>query len=411
MKIAMVSVHTSPVAADVPSHEGLRVHVAELALELGRQGHRVTVYTRRDGLGSGEEVRLAPRVNVEFITAGHLLPMPEEEVLPHIGEFADRLARRLAATRPDVVHAHHWLSGLAALSATGGLDIPVVQSFHGLASLDARTGGNASPARLRMERAIGRGVNALIATTESECSALTRLGVARRSIAAVPSGVDSEKFTPQGGTFLPEGERPRIVMLSPRSAGHGVRTVIEALARIPDAELVVAGGPSPDELDGDPAIHRLRIAAKEAGVAERVTFLGRIDSADVPGLLRSADLTVSLPSYESFGRVPVESMACGTPVVVTAVGGHLDTVIDDVTGVYVRPGRPVELAERIRGLLTESTHLAALGIGGADRVRARYSWERIASETLKVYESVCPAPEPAPEQKPEDGLAELAKAS
>ncbi|MGH7513762.1 MAG: glycosyltransferase, partial [Gemmatimonadales bacterium] len=98
MKIAMVSVHTSPVAADVPSREGLRVHVAELALELGRQGHRVTVYTRRDGLGSGEEVRLAPRVNVEFITAGHLLPMPEEEVLPHIGEFADRLARRLAAT-------------------------------------------------------------------------------------------------------------------------------------------------------------------------------------------------------------------------------------------------------------------------------------------------------------------------
>ena len=200
-------------------------------------------------------------------------------------------------------------------------------------------------------------------------------------------------------------------MLSHRPAGNGVLTVIQALARIPDAELVVAGGPSLDELDSDPAIHRLRIAAKEADVAERVTFLGRIDSADVPGLLRSADLTVSLPSYESFGRVPVESMACGTPVVVTAVGGHLDTVIDDVTGVYVRPGRPMELAQRIRGLLAESTHLAALGIGGADRVRARYSWERIANETLKVYESLCPAPEPAPEQTPEEDLHELAVAS
>ena len=128
----------------------------------------------------------------------------------------------------------------------------------------------------------------------------------------------------------------------------------------------------------------------------------RIDSAEVPGLLRSADLTVSLPSYESFGRVPVESMACGTPVVVTAVGGHLDTVIDDVTGVYVRPGRPAELAQRIRGLLAEKTHLTALGIGGADRVRARYSWERIANETLKVYESLRPAPEPAPELADEE---------
>ena len=72
------------------------------------------------------------------------------------------------------------------------------------------------------------------------------------------------------------------------------------------------------------------------GVGEGESFV----ASDVPGLLRSADLTVSMPSYESFGRVPVESMACGTPVVVTAVGGHLDTVIDDVTGVYVTPGRP-----------------------------------------------------------------------
>ncbi|WP_185792091.1 glycosyltransferase [Actinoallomurus bryophytorum] len=407
----MVSAHISPVASGSASHEGLRVHVAELARALGRQGHRVTVYTRRDGLGSGERVRLAPRVNVEFISAGNALPMSEQEVLPHIREFADKLAKRLADQGPDVIHAHHWLSGLAALSAADGLDIPIVQSFHGLASLQARAEGNTSPARLRMERAIGRGVAALIATTESESAELARLGVARPRIAAVPSGVDSEKFKPQGRALLPRSEAPRILMLSGHLAGHGVRTVIQALARIPDAELVLAGGPSPDELDGDQDVHRLRIAAKEAGVADRVTFLGRVEASDVPGLLRSADLTVSMPSYESFGRVPVESMACGTPVVVTAVGGHLDTVIDDVTGVYVKPGRPAELAHRIRGLLAEETHLAALGIGGADRVRARYSWERIANETVKVYESVRPAPEPAPEQATDESLEEFAVAS
>jgi D-inositol-3-phosphate glycosyltransferase len=404
MNIAMVSVRTSPATADSVC-EGIRVHVAELARELGRQGHRVTVYTRRDGLGSGDAVRLAPRVNVEFISAGNPVPMSDDEVLPHIKEFAGKLRRRLTAKRPDVIHAHQWLSGLAVLAAADGLGIPVVQSFHGLASLEARTGEQPSTARLRMERAIGRGVDALIATTESESAELARLGVARPLITAVPSGVDNERFTPQGRTLLPRSERPRIVMLSRRTAGNGVRTVIRALSRIPGAELVVAGGPVPEELDGDPDIHELRIAAKEAGVGDRVTFLGRIDSADVPGLLRSADLTVSLPSYESFGRVPVESMACGTPVVVTAVGGHLDTVIDDVTGVYVRPGRPAELAQRIRGLLAEKTHLTALGIGGADRVRARYSWERIANETLKVYESLRPAPEPAPEladEEPED---------
>ena len=222
MKIAMVSVHISPVAANIPAHESLRIHVAELALELGRQGHRVTVYTRRDGLRSSEQVRLAPRVKVEFITAGDPLPMSEEEVLPHIGEFADRLARRLTSTRPDVVHAHHWLSGLAALSATGGLDVPVVQSFHDLASLGARTGGNTAPARLRMERAIGRGADALIATTESECSELARLGVTRPRIAAVPSGV----VTPSTITLSAFGRTRMISPSLPRSLPARTRTAI-----------------------------------------------------------------------------------------------------------------------------------------------------------------------------------------
>jgi len=113
MNIAMVSVHTNPVATETSSHEGLRVHIVELAQELGRQGHRVTIYTRRDGLGSGEQVRLAPEVNVEFISAGNALPMSEQEVLPHIKEFADRLAKRLGERRltlevtPDALE---WLA-------------------------------------------------------------------------------------------------------------------------------------------------------------------------------------------------------------------------------------------------------------------------------------------------------------
>lgn len=407
MNIVMVSVLTSPVATGTSPHESVRIHIAELARELGRQGHRVTVYTRRDGLGSGDRVQLAPRVKVEFISAGNPVPMPEEKVLPHLGEFTERLARRLTAIRPDVIHAHHWLSGLAAMYAADGLDIPIVQSFHGLASLSARAGGQTSPARLRMERAIGRGVSALIATTEAESAELARIGVVRKRIAAVPSGVDSEAFTPQGPALLPGCEKPRLLMLSRRPQGDGARTVIEALTRIPGAELVIAGGPAAEEVDADPEVHLLRMAAKKAGVAERVTFLGRIDSSDVPALLRSADLTLSLSSYETFDRVPVESMACGTPVVVTAVGGHLDTVIDDVTGIFVRPGRPAELARRIRGLLAERTHLTALGIGGADRARARYSWKRIANETLAVYESVCPTPE----QEEDEDVQEFAVAS
>ncbi len=398
MNIAMVAVTATASDTDRPSRQNRAVHVVELARELGRMGHRVTIYTRRDGLRTGDRVRLAPRVTVEHVSAGNALPMSDRELLPHIPEFAERLARRLAKSRPDVVHAHHWLSGLAAMSATRDLDIPVVQTFHELAAFEERAGRSHWEARIRLERAIGRGVDRVVATTESECDDLVGLGVPRPRVAVVPTGIDIERFAPVGPA-LPRGQAARIVMLTGPAEHQGAATVIRAMARVPGAELVVGGGPSVDELDGDEDVRRLRIVAEDAGVADRVTFLGRVDAAEVPALLRSANLTVSIPTYETFGRVPVESMACGTPVIVSAVGGHLDSVIDDVTGIHVRTGQPMELARRIRALLSEPTRLDALGIAGADRVRSRYSWERIADETLKAYEAVCPVPEQAEEQQ------------
>lgn len=120
-------------------------------------------------------------------------------------------------------------------------------------------------------------------------------------------------------------------------------------------------------------------------VADRVTFLGRVPRKNVPQLLRSADLVLTLPWYEPFGMVPLEAMACGVPVVATEVGGHRDSLIDNVTGVHVAAGRPAELARRVRLLLADPTRRHAMGIAGADRARSRYAWERVARETASVY--------------------------
>jgi D-inositol-3-phosphate glycosyltransferase len=87
-------------------------------------------------------------------------------------------------------------------------------------------------------------------------------------------------------------------------------------------------------------------------------------------------------------------MACGTPVVASPVGGHLDSVVENVTGIHVPADRPMEIARRVRALLADQTHRTALSIGAVDRVRSRFSWERVAHETVKVYESLQPVPEP-----------------
>jgi D-inositol-3-phosphate glycosyltransferase len=132
--------------------------------------------------------------------------------------------------------------------------------------------------------------------------------------------------------------------------------------------------------------------AERHGVSDRVHFLGRVAHGDVPALLRSADVLVCVPWYEPFGIVPLEGMACGVPVVASAVGGLTDTVVDGLTGVLVRPRRPEEVARAVNHLLADDRRRAALGAAGYRRVRARYTWSRVTDCLIDVYRTAAPAP-------------------
>jgi glycosyltransferase involved in cell wall biosynthesis len=106
----------------------------------------------------------------------------------------------------------------------------------------------------------------------------------------------------------------------------------------------------------------------------------------MPALLRSADAVVCTPWYEPFGIVPLEAMACGVPVVASAVGGLIDTVVDGLTGKLVPPRKPRALAGILHHLLSRRTLLEQFGAAGRDRASSRYSWERVAAETVRAYE-------------------------
>src|SRR5215472_2803584 len=168
-------------------------------------------------------------------------------------------------------------------------------------------------------------------------------------------------------------------------------TLLRALSKVPGAELVVAGGPDRADLPADPTYRELASTAALLDMSGRVLFAGRLGRDALPPLLRSADLFVSMSEYEPSGMLCVEAMACGTPVIASAVGGHVDAVVDGTTGVLVPPGRPALLAQRIRQLLAHPMLLEAFSMAAADRARSRYSWDRIAHETTAVYDSALDA--------------------
>src|SRR6516162_10953220 len=131
MRIALVAHHGSPLTpATGPEPMSAAASVAAHARGLAKLGHRVTIYARRDARALPGSAILAPRVTVEHVTAGPPAPLSGAELAANVAEFSDQLAQRWRKNPPDLVHAFFWTSGLAALAATRGHDIPLVQTFR-----------------------------------------------------------------------------------------------------------------------------------------------------------------------------------------------------------------------------------------------------------------------------------------
>ncbi|MGW6441710.1 glycosyltransferase [Lentzea sp. NPDC055074] len=339
MKIAMVSENEGRGRWDV--------HAADLTAALVKLGHEVTVH------GSGEPAT-----------------PPGQE--PQLGDFVDALRSDWAEAPPDVVHAHHWRSGLASLLAVQPTGVPVVQSFRG------------TDRRADVERLVGREAAVVVAGCEDELLEVAASGVSRSRIAVIARGVDVDLFQPQGRTAA-RSHRRRIVSAS----GDGVEDVIAALPWLPDAELVVTGPFAPAQID------RVTRRARGLGVQDRIRLTGPVAREKMPALLRSADVVACVPRRSSWDVWPLEAMACGVPVVATAVGGLTDAVTDGVTGVLVPPGEPKPLIRKLRVVLDDVTLRTSCGIAAVDRVQARHTWPDVARGVERLYRRVLEKPAPA----------------
>ena len=353
MKIALVAQNATPLnprTGSGPDRDD--IGLSELTRQLAGQGHQVTVYTQKNLADVPDQAELHAGVRVEHISAG---PLPETatepgdaDLLERVPAFSGPLRSLWESDRPDVVHALAWTSGLAALAAARDLGIPVVQEFSSLSVAERRAAAGqsgavkadgASAARIRLEPAIGRSASAVVATNSAEVSDLASLGVHRSSIRIVPWGVDTDLFTPEGPVAKRNG-RPRLLTAADLTQRKPLETLFRALTRVPDAELLVVGGPAETELSTDDNYVKLAKFAATLGIADRVIFTGAVEYAAMPPLLRSADLVISTCQYEPSGTTSLQAMACGTPVIAPPVGGHMDAVVDGTTGIIIPPDRP-----------------------------------------------------------------------
>ena len=393
MRVAVLSVHTSPLAQPGTGDAGgMNVYVLQTALELARRGVEVEIFTRATSSADEPLVPVAPGVLVRNVVAGPFEGLDKYDLPTQLCAFTAGVLRAEATHEPghyDIVHSHYWLSGQVGWLARDRWAVPLVHTAHTLAAVKnaSLATGDAPEPPLRAvgEQQVVDEADRLIVNTEDEARQLISLHHADPDrIDVVHPGVDLATFTPgdkriaRAALGIDQGESvvAFVGRIQPLKAPD---VLLRAAAKLPGLRVVIAGGPSGSGLA---APHGLVSLAEELGITDRVTFLPPQSRQQLVEVYRAADL-VAVPSHsESFGLVAVEAQACGTPVVAAAVGGLPVAVRDGVSGVLVDGHDPDDWAAAIGGVLSRGPHtMAAAAVEHA----ATFSWAHTVDALLAGY--------------------------
>jgi rhamnosyl/mannosyltransferase len=311
--------------------------------------------------------------------------------LPSLGMA---LSTSLAPTYPfasrrwkaDILHAHtpNPLADLAILAAPRHL--PVVISWHSDVIRQQAVMRLYGP----LQRAVLRRADMVVVATENHHRFSPWLSQVPEKVHVIPFGLDLARFQPSAAVVASAaawrqqaGPRPLFLNLGRLVGYKGQRHAIEALSRVPEALLWIAGtGP----LEGE-----LRALSVRCGVSDRVRFLGDVRDADLPGLLHACDVFLfpSVTPNEAFGLVLVEAMACGKPLIACDLRSGVPCVCrHGVNGLIVPPADPLALAIAMRSLLDSAELRGKLGSEGRRLAQVEFSAPVMVERYRSLFQSL-----------------------
>jgi starch synthase len=326
--------------------------------------------------------------------------------------FSVDLAMAAALEGVDVVHTHTWYANLAGHLAKLTYDVPHLMTSHSLEPLrpwKAEQLGGGYQLSLWAERTAAEAADAIIAVSRGMRDDVLRSypPVDPHRVHVIHNGVDTDVYRPdRDGDVLEErGIDPAVptaVYVGRVTRQKGLPHLLDAAEHLTAGTQLVllAGAPDTEEIAREVADHVSRL---EAGGRLRVAWIPEmLTRREVVQVLSHATVFVCPSIYEPFGLVNVEAMACGTPVVASAVGGIPEIVVDGETGFLVpfqpgdddfgSPADPAgfarDLARRINGLLDDPDAARRMGRAARERVEAEFAWPAIARQTMALYRSL-----------------------
>lgn len=368
----------------------MNVHVRELARAMAGRGVTVDIFTRQHEEQSFDLPDIAQGVNVIHVPSGPVgASLPQQ--FEHLPSFLSGILgyQRSQNARYQAVHSHYWMSGWAGLKLSEALGVPHVSTFHTLSriKMQSRSGEHEPPIRESTETDIIANSDCVIVFSEHEHGAIVRLynGNPGR-IRLVPCGVDLNRFRPLGRSAARSElglNGSKILLFVGRiEALKGLDLLVDTAAHL-DArglKVIVVG----NEADGSGDLARLKQMANDLEIADSIEFVGRVNQDRLPWYYSAADVCVVPSYYESFGLVALESMACGTPVVASRVGG-LPTIIDHGKTGYLKSWRcPEAFASSLEMILVNGSLRESMGRAARESAQGM-SWDAVAGQLVEIY--------------------------
>lgn len=406
----MLSVHACPLAKlGGRDSGGMNVYVRELARELGRRGVAVDVFTRWREKDDPRIQPLGDNARVIHIPSGPMGYWPKMDVYEHLDEFTAKVEQYVSdeGLTYDLIHSHYWLSAEVARTLAPRWAVPRIQMFHTLGLvkrevMDEDIDGE-SDVRVTIEKRAVRESAAVTAASEIEVSELVDLyGADQAKLHIIPCGVDLNVFRPMRQSDAREAlgrdQCERIVLFVGRIEQiKGIDVLLRALGllffRHPELRndlcLLVVGG-ALDPNDDSPEIEKieeLQRLVHQHRMEANVSFVGSMDQQRLALFYAAADVCAVPSLTESFGLVALESMACGTPVVGTRVGGLQTLIEHGESGLLVPAGDYQALAESIAKVLTDHRLRMHLAHGARDRAE-HYSWRSVGDRVEALYAKI-----------------------
>lgn len=403
-RIALISEHASPfgILGGVDSG-GQNVYVGQLAKHLAKRGYLVDIFTRRDRALLPEVAEWIEGVRLIHVPAGDPVEIRKEDLLPLMPAFIEFTLNFCKHTHYDLIHANFWMSGMVAAAIKQALDIPFVITFHALGRVRRfyqKTADEFPDDRFTIEDQLVQQADRIIAECPQDEADLIQLYNADpRKITIIPCGFDPSEFWGLNKALarvalgMPPDERI-VLQLGRMVPRKGVDTAIEGFAKFcqsdstPTRLIVVGGEPN----DADPRIakevDRLDRLASTLNIRDSIHFVGRKGREVLRYYYSAADVFITTPWYEPFGITPLESMACGTPVIGSNVGGVKFSVRDGETGYLVPPNDPDAIADRLSHLYEHPTLLQTLGRQAIRRANDLFTWQKVADAVAQLYQSV-----------------------